>query len=158
VRARKLLPNRLFEGNRGHFRGQKGPPLTNYASEIIENRSGKQPDLTPPFEFRGGKNVAPDRSLGARRRCKKPLYPGVGARRPAVGPEGDLSPPCLGALLRSGVVRRAARGEVAGVEEESRVAAVRLAVVYDARACGALRRRSRRQRLVITQGKQLPIG
>src|SRR4029077_17417970 len=90
-------------GSRGHFRGPKGPPLTNYASEIIENRSGKQSSsktfnvarlspqvvetahflrpkiVSPPFEFRGGKNVAPDRLRGAIRSAEKPPPP---LRRP----------------------------------------------------------------------------
>jgi len=75
VNARKRLPNRLSRGNRGHFRGPKGPPLTNYASEIIENRSGKQPDLTP-FEFREGKNVAAGPVVWRLRGFKKTAYLG----------------------------------------------------------------------------------
>src|SRR4029077_2036208 len=93
-------------GSRGHFRGPKGPPLTNYASEIIENRSGKQSSsktlniarlspqvvetahflwpkiVSPPFEFRGGKNVAPDRLLAGCAPVKKPPIP------PGGGPSG----------------------------------------------------------------------
>jgi hypothetical protein len=54
-----------------------------------------------------------------------------------VGVERDLAAAGLGSLLGCVVVRRAERGEVAGVKEQIRIAAVRLAVVNDAGAGAA---------------------
>src|SRR5260221_12100642 len=86
--------------------------------------------ICPPFEFRGGKNVAPDRLLGARERCEKPLSPSLRGR-PPVGAERDLAAAGLGSLLGRVVVRRGERGKGARGKKKDGIAPGRLWVGFE---------------------------